>query len=63
MTLFLIADSLGNEHLGMIFLLLLIPITYFTYRLVFADTRRDFGYLSTLCKLIMLLGVFSMVWA
>lgn len=63
MTLFLIADSLGNHHLGLIFGLLLIPITYFTYRLVFADTRRDFGYLSTLCKFIMLMGVISMVWA
>jgi 4-hydroxybenzoate polyprenyltransferase len=63
LTLFFIADSLGNHHLSIIFLLLLIPLAYFTYRLVIADTRRDFGYLSTLCKLIMLMGVLSMVWA
>jgi 4-hydroxybenzoate polyprenyltransferase len=62
-TMFLIADSLGNRHLGYIFLFLLLPITWLTYRLVFADTRRDFGYLSNLCKLIMLLGVISMAWA
>ncbi|GAB3554616.1 geranylgeranylglycerol-phosphate geranylgeranyltransferase [Spirosoma fluminis] len=62
-TMFLIADSLGNQNLGYIFLFLLLPITWLTYRLVFADTRRDFGYLSNLCKLIMLLGVISMAWA
>ena len=63
MSLFLISDSLGNDRLGYIFLLLLIPITYLTIRLVRADTRRDFGHLSTLCKLIMLAGVLSMIWA
>ncbi|QJW92393.1 geranylgeranylglycerol-phosphate geranylgeranyltransferase [Spirosoma taeanense] len=63
MSMFLIADALGNPRLGWIFLILLIPITWLTYRLVYADTRRDFGYLSTLCKLIMLMGVLSMIWA
>lgn len=63
MSMFLIADALDNRHLELIFLLLLIPITWLTYRLVYADTRRDFGYLSTLCKLIMLVGVASMAWA
>nr|WP_040006625.1 geranylgeranylglycerol-phosphate geranylgeranyltransferase [Fibrisoma limi] len=62
-TLFLMADSLGNLRLGWIFLILLIPIGWLVYRLVFADTRRDFGYLSNLCKLIMLMGVLSMAWA
>ncbi|RIV24979.1 prenyltransferase [Fibrisoma montanum] len=62
-TLFLMADSLGNLRLGWIFLLLLLPIGWLVYRLVFADTRRDFGYLSSLCKLIMLMGVLSMAWA
>jgi 4-hydroxybenzoate polyprenyltransferase len=62
-SLFLIANRLGNIRLGWIFVLLLIPIAWLTYRLVGADTRRDFGYLSNLCKLIMLLGIFSMMWA
>ena len=62
-TIFVIAYSLGNSRLVWIFGLLLIPIGWLTYRLVLADTRRDFGYLSQLCKLIMLLGVMSMVWA
>jgi len=61
--MFLIADSLSNLRLGLIFGVLLIPLIWLTYRLVVADTRRDFGYLSNLCKLIMLLGVVSMVWA
>ncbi|MBC3789012.1 geranylgeranylglycerol-phosphate geranylgeranyltransferase [Spirosoma utsteinense] len=63
LTLFLIADSLGNHHLTISFGLLLLPLAFFTYRLVLADTRRDFGYLSTLCKFIMLMGVMSMMWA
>jgi len=62
-TLFLIADSLNNWRLEVIFLILLVPLTWLTYRLVYADKRSDFGYLSTLCKLIMLMGVLSMIWA
>lgn len=63
MTLFLIADALDNRKLEIIFLILLIPITWLTYRLVYADKRRDFGYLSALCKIIMLIGIVSMIWA
>ncbi|TAE21961.1 MAG: prenyltransferase [Cytophagales bacterium] len=62
-TLFIIAGDLGNRHLDLIFLLMLAPIAWLVYRLVRADTKRDFGYLSQLCKIIMLLGVGSMIWA
>lgn len=58
-----IAISLHNLRLDCIFLLLLVPISWLIYRLIWSDTRRDFGYLSTLCKIIMLLGVISMIWA
>ncbi|QMW00846.1 geranylgeranylglycerol-phosphate geranylgeranyltransferase [Spirosoma foliorum] len=61
-TLFLIAGSLHNSRLILIFLLLLIPIAWLVYRLALADTRREFGYLSGLCKLIMLVGILSMMW-
>lgn len=61
-SLFFIAGSLHNFRLTVIFLLLLIPVVWLIYRLVLADTRRSFGYLSNLCKLIMLLGIVSMVW-
>ncbi|QJD76982.1 geranylgeranylglycerol-phosphate geranylgeranyltransferase [Spirosoma rhododendri] len=63
LTMFLITDSLANLHLNLIFLILLVPIGWLLYQLVRADTRRDFGYLSNLCKLIMLMGVMSMAWA
>jgi 4-hydroxybenzoate polyprenyltransferase len=62
-SLFIIANSLNNIRLTFIFGLLLLPIAWMTYRLIIADTRRDFGYLSNLCKLIMLMGVISMIWA
>ncbi len=61
--LFICADALHNPRLGWIFLVLLIPITYLIVRLVQADTRRAYSDLSRLCKLIMLLGVLSMIWA
>lgn len=60
--LFSIAHSLRNEQLFWMFVILLIPIAWLVYRLVRADTRRDFSYLSSLCKLIMLIGVVSMAW-
>ncbi|SOD93548.1 geranylgeranylglycerol-phosphate geranylgeranyltransferase [Spirosoma fluviale] len=63
LSLFIIANSLNNIRLTFIFSLLLLPIAWLTYRLIIADTRRDFGYLSNLCKLIMLMGVISMIWA
>lgn len=62
LSLFLIAGSLHNGRLTLTFLLLLIPIGWLLYRLTLTDTRRGFGYLSDLCKLIMLLGVVSMIW-
>lgn len=61
-TLFLLADSLDNARLGWIFMILLLPTTWLVYRLVKADTKDDFSYLSNLCKLIMLMGVVSMAW-
>lgn len=61
-SLFIIAHSLQNQQLAWIFMILLVPITWLIYRLVLADTKRDFSYLSSLCKLIMLIGVVSMAW-
>ncbi|WP_020600439.1 geranylgeranylglycerol-phosphate geranylgeranyltransferase [Spirosoma panaciterrae] len=62
-SLFIIAGSLHNQRLTLIFLVLLIPMGWLVYRLALADTRRDFGYLSNLCKIIILLGIVSMIWA
>ncbi|GAB3174065.1 geranylgeranylglycerol-phosphate geranylgeranyltransferase [Telluribacter humicola] len=63
LTLFLMADTLNNVVLGWMFAALLLPIAWLVYRLMKADTRRDFASLSSLCKLIMLLGLTTMLWA
>jgi len=61
--LYLMAHSLNNPTLAWLFTALLLPIAWLVYRLVFADTRREFARLSALCKVIMLLGLATMVWA
>ncbi len=43
-------------------LFVFLPVAWLTWRLNRADTRREFGYLSTWCKIIMLSGVLSMVF-
>jgi 4-hydroxybenzoate polyprenyltransferase len=43
-------------------LFVFLPVAWLTWRLNRADTRREFGYLSTWCKIIMLSGVLSMIF-
>jgi 4-hydroxybenzoate polyprenyltransferase len=43
-------------------LFLFIPLLLLVYRLIRADTRRDFSLLSSFCKVIMLLGILSMAF-
>ncbi len=61
--LYLMAHTLANLTLAWLFTLLLAPIAWLVYRLVFSDTRREFARLSRLCKIIMLLGLGTMLWA
>ena len=61
-TLFIMADTLNNNVLAVLFLLLLIPIGWLVYSLSHSDKRRDFKKISTLCKIIMLLGLLTMLW-
>jgi len=61
-TLFIMADTLNNNVLAVLFLLLLVPIGWLVYSLSHSDTRRDFKKISTLCKIIMLLGLLTMLW-
>ena len=42
-------------------MLLFVPLAWLTTQLVRADTKKDFGWLSSFCKVIMLLGILSMV--
>ncbi|WPP48489.1 geranylgeranylglycerol-phosphate geranylgeranyltransferase [Catalinimonas niigatensis] len=60
--LFFMSGILGNETLITYFLILTIPITYFIVRLVYADTKKKFGFLSDFCKLLMLSGILSMTF-
>lgn len=41
-------------------MLLFIPLGWLTIQLVGADTKKDFSWLSSFCKVIMLLGILSM---
>jgi len=41
-------------------MLLFVPLAWLVTRLVRADTKRDYGWLSSFCKVIMLLGILSM---
>ena len=49
-----------NIVLTSYFAVLALPFLYFTYRLMKADSRIQFTYLSSYCKLMMLSGVLSM---
>ena len=62
-TLFLMAKVLENNILILLFLLLIIPIGWLVFKLMKSDTRRDFKEISNLCKIIMLLGLLTMLWA
>jgi 4-hydroxybenzoate polyprenyltransferase len=44
------------------FLLLFIPLVWFLVRLIAADTKKDFTWLSGFCKIILLLGILSMAF-
>jgi 4-hydroxybenzoate polyprenyltransferase len=41
---------------------LFLPLIVLTGRLVRADMKRDFSWLSTFCKVILLLGILSMAF-
>jgi 4-hydroxybenzoate polyprenyltransferase len=41
-------------------MLLFVPLAWLVFQLNRADTKRDFGWLSSFCKVIMLLGILSM---
>jgi len=44
-------------------LFLFVPLGWFVVRIYQADTRRDFSWSSTFCKIIMLVGIISMAIA
>jgi 4-hydroxybenzoate polyprenyltransferase len=62
-SLFLMAKVLDNHTLVLLFIFLLFPIGWLVYKLAGSDARRDFKEISNLCKIIMLLGLLTMLWA
>ncbi len=60
----IMAGSLRVLPTSMVYLFagLALPMGYLVYRLVRADTRQDFAFLSQYCKIVMLLGVLTMAW-
>jgi 4-hydroxybenzoate polyprenyltransferase len=61
-TLFILATQLPNNRIAYIFLLMMFPVGFLTYKLVYADKPRDFSFLSNACKIIMLIGVLTMIF-
>jgi 4-hydroxybenzoate polyprenyltransferase len=53
--------TLGNRKLNIAFLLLGIPFIYMAFQVYSADRKLHFARLSSLIKIIMLLGILSMV--
>ncbi|TDE18228.1 geranylgeranylglycerol-phosphate geranylgeranyltransferase [Dyadobacter psychrotolerans] len=62
-TLFFMGGVLENRTLIWLFLLLLVPIGFLVFKLSKSDTRKEFKEISNLCKIIMLLGLMTMLWA
>lgn len=60
--LFFIILQLQNPDIHLFFYLFLIPMIIFVVLLLKADTKKDFARLSTICKILMLLGILSMVF-
>jgi 4-hydroxybenzoate polyprenyltransferase len=52
--------QIGDNALSTSFILISIPLSFLLYKLRIAHTRKDFGTISTICKVIMLLGLLTM---
>ena len=62
LTVLLINKFYTALPLAYFLIFLFIPLLILLYRLIRADTTRDFAALSTFCKIIMLLGILSMAF-
>ncbi len=60
--LVLLSARLDNHVLHTFFMVLVLPIVYLIYLLYKADSQRRFHQLSAFCKLLMLAGIFSMIF-
>ncbi len=53
--------GIGNPKLWFVFSILGFLVSIFIYKLIFSDRKKHFQELSKLCKLIMILGILSMI--
>lgn len=51
-----------NLPVNYFILFLFVPVIWFLVRLIRADTKKDFAWLADFCKIILLLGIFSMAF-
>ena len=51
-----------NLPIHYLLLFLFVPMLWFLLRLISADTKKDFTWLSGFCKIILVLGIFSMAF-
>lgn len=51
-----------NLPIPFFLLFLFLPLLWFLVRLIRADTKKDFNWLSQFCKIILLLGILSMAF-
>jgi 4-hydroxybenzoate polyprenyltransferase len=61
-TVLLLNDKYSQLPLHYFILFLFVPLVLLIGWLIRADTTRDFTWLSTFCKIILLLGIMSMVF-
>ena len=62
LALFLMVSEVKNPYLNNYFILFLVPMFYFTFKLIKSDSRKNFNYLSNFCKLLMISGILSMIF-
>jgi 4-hydroxybenzoate polyprenyltransferase len=61
-TVILLNSYLVNLPLHYFILFLFLPLLWLVFTLIRADTKKDFAWLSSFCKMIMLAGVLSMAF-
>lgn len=60
--LLILAINTANTFFTIYFSILILPLSYFFYRLYRADTKKEYSYLTDFCKAIMFSGVLSMIF-
>jgi 4-hydroxybenzoate polyprenyltransferase len=57
-----LGQELNRPAILLYFGILAVPYSFFIYQLIMADTKKEFKYLSTFCKYLMISGILSMIF-